>query len=493
VRYAHTVEQVRAAEDALMATLPEGALMQRAAAGLATACAAYLGRVYGSRILVLAGSGNNGADALYAAARLARRGAQVEAILVTESAHAGGLADFLSAGGQIVDEPGDPDVVLDGLLGIGGRGALSGRSAELVGLLSAPVVAVDVPSGIGVDFGELSGPHVAATLTVTFGTHKPGLLLDPARGAAGAVELVDIGLGPYLDAPVLEALQTSDVQQILPTPDAVAHKYSRGVLGIVAGSSQYTGAALLVTSAAVGTGLAGMIRYEGAAEDLVRARHPEVVIGSGQVQAWVVGPGMGAEQGDKVRRVLAEGLPTVVDADGLAHLPARCTGPAVLTPHAGELARMLGEERSAVEAGMLSAATRAARRWDAVVVLKGARAVIAAPDGRVRVNTSGVPWLATAGSGDVLSGVVGTLLAAGLDEFDAASVGAWLHGTAGGLAASSLGWRSVGLTGVAGQAGSAGSIDAAGAVGGPISASRVADLLPEAIRSALSTSVSGTG
>lgn len=493
MRYAHTVDQVRAAEGALMATLPDGALMQRAAAGLATACAAYLGRVYGSRILVLTGSGNNGGDALYAAARLARRGARVEAIRVTESAHAGGLADFLSAGGQIVDEPGDPDLVLDGLLGIGGRGGLSGRSAELVASLSAPVVAVDVPSGIEVDSGERSGPHVEATLTVTFGTYKPGLLLDPAREAAGAVELVDIGLGPYLDAPLIEALQPFDVQQILPTPGAAAHKYSRGVLGIAAGSSQYTGAALLVASAAVGTGLAGMIRYEGAAEDLVRSRHPEVVVGSGQVQAWVVGPGMGAEQGDTVQRVLAEGLPTVVDADGLSHLPERCTGPTVLTPHAGELARMLGEERSAVEAGMLSAATRAARRWDAVVVLKGARAVIAAPDGRVRVNTSGVPWLATAGSGDVLSGVVGTLLAAGLDEFDAASVGAWLHGTAGTLAANAGGWHPAGPPGAPGAGGAAGPMTAAGASGGPISASAVADLLPAAIRSALSTSADETG
>ncbi|MDX6367298.1 MAG: ADP-dependent NAD(P)H-hydrate dehydratase / NAD(P)H-hydrate epimerase [Nocardioidaceae bacterium] len=457
MRSAYTVEQIRRAEGELMATLPTGALMQRAAAGLATACAQFLGGVYGARLLVLAGSGANGGDALYAAARLVRRGARAEAVLLGETAHEGGLAEFVAAGGYVVAEPGQYDVVLDAIVGIGGRGGLDERAAGLVDGLTAPVVAVDVPSGIGVDSGELAGPHVEAAVTVTFGTHKVGLFVDPAAQAAGSVALVDIGLGPYLGDPAVQVLQDDDVRRLMPRPAHDAQKYSRGLLGIEAGSAQYTGAGLLVTSAAVATGLAGMVRYNGGADALVRSAHPEVVIGPGQVQAHVVGPGLGQGQGDTVRRVLADGLPTVVDADALAELPARCSSPVVLTPHAGELARMLDRDRTDVEARMLAAATTAAKRWDAVVVLKGARAVIAAPDGRIRVNTTGVPWLATAGAGDVLAGITATLLAAGLDCFDAASVGAWLHGSAATLASR----------------------------GGPLSATSVVASIPDVLRAVL--------
>lgn len=458
MRLAHSVDQVRAAEAALMRTLPPGTLMQRAAAGLAGACADYLGGVYGSRVVILAGSGDNGGDALFAGARLARRGARVEAVLLGETVHETGLADLRDAGGVVVDEPAaDADLVLDGIVGIGGKPGLRGHAAEVVAALTAPVVAVDVPSGVGVDTGAVDGPHVTAELTVTFGTHQAAHFVQPAAAAAGVVELVDIGLTPYLADPVIEVLQADDVRRLLPQPGPLAHKYSRGVVGVVAGSAQYTGAGLLVVSATVAAGLAGMVRYDGASADLVRQLHPEVVVGPGQVQAWVVGPGLGDDLGDEVARVLGERLPTVVDADGLRFLPSRCDGPVVLTPHAGELARLLGRERSEVENDMLGSARTAASRWGAVVLLKGAHSVIAEPAGRFRVNTTGVPWLATAGAGDVLSGVVGTLLAAGMPCFDAASVGAWLHGAASTIASA----------------------------GGPISASSVVDALPAAIRATL--------
>jgi hydroxyethylthiazole kinase-like uncharacterized protein yjeF len=460
MRYAHTVEQVRAAETALMDTVPNGTLMQRAATGLATACIELMGQAYGARVLLLVGTGSNGGDALYAGARLARRGAQVEALLLAPEAHDGGLAAFRAAGGRIVDLLADYDLVVDGIVGIGGRPGLRGRAAEVVEAVAAaqmPVVAVDVPSGVDVDTGELPGPHVRADVTVTFGTHKACLLVDPAASAAGSVELIDIGLDAYLGAPMLEVLQADDVGALLPIPDRAAHKYTRGVVGISAGSEQYVGAGLLATSAAVSSGLVGMVRYAGPSADLVRARHPEVVVGVGQVQAWVVGPGMGSEQGKEVARVLAEGVPTVIDADGLRFIPDRFTIPAVLTPHAGELARLLEVDRAEIEGHPLRSATTAAERWNAVVLLKGARSVVASPDGRVRVNATGVPWLATAGAGDVLSGVVGTLLASGLAPFDAASVGAWLHGAAATLASA----------------------------GGPISASDLLDALPEAARLAL--------
>lgn len=453
MRAAHSVDQVRAAERQVMERLPPGALMQRAAAGLAAACGEFLGRVYGSRVIVLAGSGDNGGDGLFAGARLARRGAHVDVLALGDRLHTAGLAAVRRAGGRLVESPGRADLVLDAILGIGGRPGLHSRAADVVAALDAPVVAVDVPSGIAVDTGELAGPHVAADLTVTFGALKPGLLLDPAAGAAGAVELVDIGLGPHLGAPVVEALQPVDVRRMLPRPRPDGHKYSRGVVGVRAGSREYTGAGVLVVGGAVRTGVAGMVRYTGSSADLVRGRYPEVVVGDGRVQAWVVGSGLGSEAAEAVGDVLGQGLPTVVDADGLGVLPDRCRGDVVLTPHAGELARMVGVARADVEARMLAAATDAAKRWGAVVLLKGNRSVIAAPDGRVRINTTGTPWLATAGAGDVLSGVVGSLLAAGLDAFDAASVGAWLHGAA----------ATIGSAGVA------------------LSAQDVADRLPEAV------------
>jgi hydroxyethylthiazole kinase-like uncharacterized protein yjeF len=454
-RYAHTVDQIRKAEDALAATLPPGMLMQRAAAGLAAACSSYLGGVYGAHVLVLAGSGDNGGDALFAGARLARRGARVSLLATGDRLHEEGLRAARAAGAVVVERPPDNlDLVLDGIVGIGGVGGLREPAADIVSGLSAPIVAVDVPSGIDADTGEISGRHVQAELTVTFGTHKVGLLTDPAADAAGVVELVDIGLGPHLGEPTVEALQEADVRRLLPRPGPEDHKYSRGVVGIRAGSQRFTGAGVLATGAAVRCGLAGMVRYAGASERMVRMHYPEVVVGPGRVQSWVVGSGLGDEIGTMMSVVLDQELPTVIDADALTRLPERLHGPAVLTPHAGELAGMLDVPRRQVETKMLASARAAADRWDAVVLLKGARSVIAAPDGRVRVNPTGVPWLATAGAGDVLAGLIGALLAAGLSPFDAASVGAFVHGAASVLASN----------------------------GGPISAADLVAMLPLAAR-----------
>jgi hydroxyethylthiazole kinase-like uncharacterized protein yjeF len=168
--------------------------------------------------------------------------------------------------------------------------------------------------------------------------------------------------------------------------------------------------------------------------DLVQAAHPEVVVGAGRVQAWVVGSGGGEAAGDQLRDALGDGVPVVVDADALAHLDGPLGVPAVLTPHAGELARMLDVDRADVEADQLAHARQAAERYAAVVLLKGRHSLVVDPDGHVRVNTVGPPWLATAGAGDVLGGVVGALLATGLAPLDAASVGAWLHGAAAAYA-----------------------------------------------------------
>jgi ADP-dependent NAD(P)H-hydrate dehydratase / NAD(P)H-hydrate epimerase len=435
VRCAHTVAQVREAEQALMSRLPEGALMQRAAAGLASAVLDLLGQAYGARVLLLVGSGDNGGDALYAGALLARRGAQVQALLLDPSrAHAGGLAGLEAAGGRVVSEvPATrPDVVVDGIVGIGGHGGLREDAWGVVQRFAGvPFVAVDTPSGIDVDTGQVDGPHVDAAVTVTFGTHKVAHLVDPAAQACGVVHLVDIGLD--LPAPPVTALQEEDVVRLLPRPEPDAQKYTRGVVGVRAGSAQYPGAGVLCVSGAA-AGLAGMVRYQGEAADLVREQHPEVVVGEGRVQAWVIGSGGGADADQALRDSLADGVPVVVDADGLSHVDGPLGVPALLTPHAGELARMLGVEREQVEAEQLRHAREAAERYDAVVLLKGRHTLIATPSGEVRVNTVGTSWLATAGSGDVLAGLCGSLLATGLDPLDAGSVGAWLHGAAGVLA-----------------------------------------------------------
>jgi ADP-dependent NAD(P)H-hydrate dehydratase / NAD(P)H-hydrate epimerase len=432
MRRAHTVSQVRAAEAELMRALPDGVLMQRAATGLAHAVLDLLGGGYGRRVLLLVGSGDNGGDALYAGCALLRRGCRVDALLLASSHHEQGLAAFRAAGGRVVQDAADaprPDVVVDGIVGIGGHPGLRPAAVDALEVLAGvPLVAVDVPSGVDVDTGELDGAHVVADVTVTFGTHKVAHLVGPAAGACGVVHLVDIGLD--LPPAAVEALQAADVAALVPRPRPDDHKYSRGVVGVRAGSDTYPGAALLCVAGAA-SGLVGMVRYVGSAADRVRAAHPEVV-GDGRVQAWVVGPGGGDEAGAQLAAALEDKVPVLVDADGLTHV--RPGQAAVLTPHAGELARMLDTARDAVEARPLAHARLAAERYDAVVLVKGRHTLVAAPDGRTRVTTTGLPWLATAGAGDVLSGLIGALLAAGLDPWDAASVGSWLHGAAATLA-----------------------------------------------------------
>ncbi|MYT58820.1 NAD(P)H-hydrate epimerase, partial [Streptomyces sp. SID7834] len=360
MRHAYSVETVRAAERALMERLPEGALMQRAAAGLAVACCDLLrrnGRVYGSRVLLLVGSGDNGGDTLYAGARLARRGAGVRALLTSpDKVHRQAMAALLAAGGQVLGGPplgalGPVDLVVDGITGIGGRGGLRPEAAELVRAVTAGhvrVLAVDLPSGVEADTGEVLGEAVHADATVTFGTYKPGLLVDPAAGHAGALRLVDIGLAEELpDRPDLEALQYADVAALLPVPDAGSDKYRRGVVGVAAGSERYPGAAVLAVAGALRGG-AGAVRYAGPGADAVIARFPETLVHpgppsrAGRVQAWVAGPGLGdsSASAEAVADVLAADVPVLVDADGLRLMDAAAvrarTAATVLTPHAGE-------------------------------------------------------------------------------------------------------------------------------------------------------------
>lgn len=448
MRGAYSVEQVTAAEQELMRTLPDGALMQRAAAGLATECARLLGGVYGRRIVALVGSGNNGGDALYAGAQLAQRGAAVQAVLLSpDRVHAAGLAALRAAGGQVASDGATvlaaADLVLDGIVGIGGSGGLREPAASLAQAAAdgdGIVVAVDIPSGVDADTGVVAGAAVQADVTVTFGALKPGLLVGAGALRSGRLFLVDIGL--QLPAAGVDVLEAADVAHALHPPGPLDDKYTRGVVGVAAGSAQYTGAAVLCTGAALRAG-AGMVRYAGAAADAIRARWPEAVVSdrpqdAGRIQAWVVGPGLGTDD-DAVaalRYVLESDVAVLVDADAITLLAEhrdllRRNAPTVLTPHDREYARLFGE----VGDDRIDAARRAAADCGAVVLLKGNATVVADPSGHAYVNRTGTPWLGTAGSGDVLSGLIGSLLAAGHAPATAAALGAFLHGVAGQIAA----------------------------------------------------------
>jgi len=475
---AWAVEDVRAVERTRLAQVPPDALMLRAAAAVAATCAGELrrtrGRVVGARVVLLVGSGNNGGDALHAGARLAARGARVDALLTSGRAHPGGLAALLAAGGRAVpveDAAGGQalqaaaDLVVDGIVGLGGSAGLRGPAAALAGVLlrrNGPpgrrpvVVAVDLPSGVDPSTGATPGPHVVADVTVSLGAATPGLLLPPASLAAGRLVAVDLGFEPLLGDPAVERLGDGALRRLWPAPGPRDDKYRRGVVGVVAGSGEYTGAAVLAVGGALRSG-AGMVRHLGpaAAQDQVRAHWPEAVTGPGRVQAWVLGPGVdpgeGATQVQRIAEALGSGLPCVLDAGALALLERRpdlrdlLGAHHVLTPHAGEAARLLtalaGEgapavERAGVEAEPLRHARALAAATGAHVLLKGAVTLVVGPPGRggrvqpIRSQADAPPQLATAGAGDVLAGMLGTLLAAGLHPLDAAAVAAAVHGRA---------------------------------------------------------------
>jgi ADP-dependent NAD(P)H-hydrate dehydratase / NAD(P)H-hydrate epimerase len=313
-----------------------------------------------------------------------------------------------------------------------------------------------VPSGVDASTGEVAADAVRADVTVTFGAWKVGLLVAPGAEHAGVVDVVDIGLP--LPPPSVTALDAPDVDALVPQADAETDKYRRGVLGVVAGSDRYTGAAVMAVGGALATGV-GMVRFVGAEHpaEMVRRRWPEAVVTvtaageppalerAGRVQAWVVGSGLGTDDdaAAMVRAVLAADVPVLLDADALTVVAEHPDwlrerrAPTLLTPHAGEFARLTGGDRADVEAHRLERVRRAACDLGVTVLLKGSSTLVADPDGAVRANTAQTPYLGTAGSGDVLTGVCGALMASGLGPLDAGSAGAFLHGLAGLLAAGS--------------------------------------------------------
>jgi hydroxyethylthiazole kinase-like uncharacterized protein yjeF len=457
VRPVYSVAAAREADRRAQLTVSEAVLIDRASSALARRGAAMLGTVYGGRVVVLAGSGHNGADALWAGVKLRDRGARVDVVVAGEPKDEHGAEPLrrLAAAGQRVgtDALAAADLVIDGLVGVGFSGALRQPQLAEAASEARAVLAVDVPSGVDADTGAVAGAVVQADVTVTFGGLKPGLLLDPGAGHAGVVEVADIGLGAYLADAVADVLDADDVDLAVLEPPHDSSKYTRGVVGVVAGSDRYTGAAVLACGGAVRAG-AGMVYAfsAAAAVDVVRRAWPEVVAftdpdpgrlaDNDKVAAWVLGPGLGTDDRavDLVHAVLSSDRPVVVDADAITIAGAdqpllKRSAPTVVTPHLGEFERLTGIARAVSSSDRLGSARRAAADLGVTLLLKGTTTVVCGPDGSAYINPTGTPWLATAGTGDVLAGAIGALLAGGLGGPEAAAVASWLHGLAGRLAA----------------------------------------------------------
>ncbi len=446
------------------------ALMERAGQALARVAAAVLPS---GPIAVLCGSGNNGGDGFVAARVLADAGRDVRVLLTRPERAIRGdarlalerLGDHALMGPERLHEAlTGATGVIDALLGTGATGAPTGVVAQSIAAVTEsglPVVACDLPSGIDPVSGEVPGPALHAAATVTFHRPSPGHLLHPAKAHVGALHVVDIGIPPGAPITPRHGALRSAVLRALPVRGAGSHKYAAGAVSVIAGSPQYPGAAVLAVRGAqrAGAGYVTAIVSEPAVA-LVRAQSPEAIVRRmpgvdalveldgllrERTDALVLGPGLNGEEAEGViHRALNADRPTVLDADGLAPYAGRPdalrrAAPLILTPHAGELGRLLGSSSADVSRARLAAAQEAAARAEAIVVLKGDDTIIAAPDGRVLVNDLAAPALATAGTGDVLAGTIGALLASGADPLLAAAGGVRLHARAGRLAAASVG------------------------------------------------------
>lgn len=453
----YTGEQIRAAEQPLLDAGHGPALMRRAAYGLAQRIAGLLkGRLYGAQVTGLIGPGNNGGDGLYALAFLARRGAAARAVLVRQKAHQAGLDEFLTAGGRLVQEvPAGTQALVDAVVGTGFHGEFSAPDvpglAELLEARDAAgqspaVVACDLPSGVDADTGAAGDAVLRADHTVTFGGLKQGLLTGHGGLLSGHLHSVDIGLETHLPNTVVRHICGSAPST---GPAASDHKYSRGVVHIVAGSQSYPGAAHLTAGAAISTGT-GMVTLQ--APDSVRAQViaacPGVVgipeqgsqAAAGRAGCVVVGPGIGQEEPDLQRaqavmeQVLTSGARCVLDASALLLVGDRLrqgrglAENVLITPHLGEAGKLAAAMRDRLLTRMLKlgsasadpveAARRIAGKLDCTVLLKGPTTVIASPEGEAILHRAQAPGLATAGTGDVLSGILGALAAGAGPESD---------------------------------------------------------------------------
>jgi len=501
MQYVVTAAEMRALDAATIEGigLPGVVLMENAGRAVADEALAMLGdQAVGARVAVICGAGNNGGDGYVAARWLRERGVHAAVYLAADEGRVTGdaltqLAAYRQVGGVVfglADAAAlaeqcraieTADLVLDCLFGTGLERPVTGHLAEVIEVINrgdAPVLAVDLPSGLSADTGEALGTAVDAARTVTMAFLKVGIAVAPGFARAGLVRLAAIGIPRELALAHgirVALLEPGDVAHLAPRPGALDHKNSRGHCLVVAGSPGKRGAGRLTAWAALRAG-AGLVTLAAAGGEILAAdpvmtaeldaerggpgRLAELAAGK---RALAIGPGMatGAPGRALVDAALASDVPLVIDADGLNHLAgdpqglervAAAPAPAVLTPHPGEAARLLGETAAEVERDRVGAARELARRSGSVVVLKGARTLVCdgiAGDDFVTINATGNPGLATAGSGDVLTGVIAGLCAQGLAPGDAARLGVWVHGLAADLLVPELGQRGMTASDVA--------------------------------------------
>jgi NAD(P)H-hydrate epimerase len=493
-----TAEEMRALDQATIESghAPGIELMERAGAGVVEAMERRYGPVLGLRVVVVCGTGNNGGDGFVTARHLKARGAEVAVCVLGERARIQGDArlqlERLEAEGlcatfapsdealmQVIASRDQWDFALDALLGTGARGVPEGRIAGAVQTLreldetGTRVVAVDLPTGVNADTGQIARRAVRADLTVTFGAPKRGHYLYPGRAFVGALEVVDIGLLPPADGErdrTLELATPAEMAELVPRRDPRAHKGSVGRVLIIGGSVGLTGAVTLAARAATRAG-AGYVQAlvpaslndvlevklteemtipgaESKSRSLSLASLPRAIELAERVQAVALGPGLSRdpEAAELARRVVAEiHRPMVIDADALNAFEgavdrlSAAPAPRVLTPHVGEMARLTGQQAEEIESRRIDLAREWAGAHAAVLVLKGAPTVTASASGALTLNPTGNPGMATAGMGDVLTGVIAALIAQGLSAYNAARLGAFVHGMAGDLAAQARG------------------------------------------------------
>ncbi|HCA27432.1 MAG TPA: bifunctional ADP-dependent NAD(P)H-hydrate dehydratase/NAD(P)H-hydrate epimerase [Betaproteobacteria bacterium] len=433
-------------------------LMERAGQAIAELAQQWLDN--GDKLLIIAGPGNNGGDALVAARCLKAEWYTVSVVFTGDPAQlsmdaAGALTQWQASGGQLLTEiPANTSwgLIIDGLFGIGLERDLSGRYAGLVAQinsLGAPILSIDIPSGLCSDTGRVRGVAVKAAATLTFIGLKPGLLTLDGPDYRGELRLEPLGIDPQQSPPGAGRLLTRPaVAGLLPRRAANTHKGRFGSVGVLGGAESMTGAALLAGRAALKCGagkvVLGLLAANAPGEDLIQPElmlyPPQALIHLSDLSCLVIGPGLG--QSELALRLLEgrleSSIPLVLDADALnlvAQFPMLQEGlrrrrRTILTPHPAEAARLLGVATADVQQARIESALTLAKSLEATVVLKGAGSVCALPDGRWRINTSGNPGMSGAGMGDVLAGMIGALLAQGLDTEQATLLAVFLHGAA---------------------------------------------------------------
>ena len=476
-------------------SVPGIVLMENAALRVVDVIAERFGPLTGKRIAVVCGKGNNGGDGLAIARHLAARfGAKVSVHLTAEpSEYEGDAAENykMAAAFGLDIRPVFPDLyrgidlIVDALFGTGIQGGVEGNFAEIISAMNdehRPIVSVDVPSGLDADTGDVQGACVKAAVTVTFALPKIGLILYPGADYVGELVVADIGMPRQVmaaDEVCVSATEASDIADRLPAREngRDSNKGKFGHVTVFAGSSGFAGAPTLSAEAAARSG-AGLVTLAvpSSIQPALMARVSPVVMTKGLAEtadgtfskaaldaaltlaakgtAAGIGPGLGGTDDNDTRAFVREfvsrcPVPLVIDADALnclalerdrgASAVKSRTAPTILTPHPGEMGRLLGTDAKAVQAGRRAAVEQAVHTYNCVVLLKGARTLIASPDGRLAVNTTGNPGMATGGAGDVLTGLTATLLGSGIAAWEAAAAAAYLHGLAGDLAAAEQG------------------------------------------------------